>query len=200
MAAPAYSSPTGLPRNLVGALARVFGIGGTGAGIDFAAAGGIIGLASGIIGLIVGLIGIAEGVIGVIGGVLGIVTGGVLGIIAGGVLGVVARGAVGTGIILRNWSLPGSFGVFTMRAGGCDAGLLMATAPSRTMRVASAFMPGAMGRRWIEEAQIYLFEAPAEQRSQAARNYLLTAPQVIAVSWTAVLVQRIRLARGEPRS
>src|SRR5208282_3836430 len=54
MAPPAYSSPAGPSRNLVDALARVFGIGGTGAGIDFAAAGCRIRIVSGLIGLIAG--------------------------------------------------------------------------------------------------------------------------------------------------
>jgi|SRR5208282_4588582 len=201
MAPPAYSSPAGPSRNLVDALARVFGIGGTGAGIDFAAAGCLIGIVSGLIGLIVGLIGIVSGMIGVVGGVLGVIASGLLGVIAGGVLGVVAGGAVGAGAVWRDWSFRGSFSVFATRAGGRDAmpaaSRLMAKASPRIMWVASGLMPRAAGKRWLEEAQSYLFEAPREHRSRTTRNYLLTAPQVIVVSWTYVLARRIRLTRGK---
>jgi hypothetical protein len=187
MASPTYS------------LARIFGADGTGEGIDFAAAGGLIGLASGIIGLIVGLIGLASGMIGVVGGVLGIVAGGLLGIVAGGVLGIVAGGvlgAVSTSIVLRDRSIPRSFGPLIICAGDRDEGpaasSLTAGAPPRVMRVTSRLMSQATGRRWLEEAESYLFETADEHRSRAIRSYLLTAPQMIAMSWITALTRRTR--------
>ena len=112
-------SPARRPRSLVNVLAHVFGVGGTGDGIDFARVGGTLGLVSGILGLAVGILGIVSGVLGVVGGVLGVVTSGLLGIVGGGVLGVVvggAVGAVGTGIFLRDWNFRGSFSVLIRRA------------------------------------------------------------------------------------
>ena len=66
------------------------------------------------------------------------------------------------------------------------------------MRVAARLMPLAAGRRWLADADSSLFEIPPAQRGKAIRNYLLTAPTVIAVSWTGILVQRIRLTGSGP--
>jgi hypothetical protein len=174
MTPPAYSSLASPPRSPVNVLAHVFGVGGTGDGIDFARAGGTLGLVSGSIGFIGGIIAIVSGMLGVIGGALGIVSSGLLGIVAGGVFGVVLGGAVGT--IGTSISLAASG--------------LMATPSWRIMRVASGLMPRAAGSRWFEEAESFLSEAPAELRRRAIRNYLLTAPQVIVMSWIRALARR----------
>jgi hypothetical protein len=201
MTPPAYPSQARHPSSLTHAL----GVGGTGDGIDFARIGGVLGLVSGILGFIIGIVSIISGMLGVVGGALGIVTSGVLGVVAGGVLGVVVGGgvgAVGTSIFLRDWDLRGSFSALMNRAAGRDAGpaasTLTTTASWRIMRVASRLMPRAAGRRWLAEAESFLAEAPARNRRQATRNYLLTAPQVIAATWTSALTRRTRPASSEP--
>lgn len=218
IAPPAYSSLVRPPRSLASVLARLFGVGGTGDGIDFARAGAILGLVSGILGFVVGILAIVGGMLGVVGGMLGVVASGLLGIVAGGVLGVVlggAVGAVGTGIFLRDWNFRGSFSALMKRVAGRDAGLA-ASSPAapvscRVMRVTSGLMPRAAGRRWLAEAESFLFEAPAGHRRRAIRNYLLTAPLVITMGWTRALTRRTRLtgsktttgesnASGDPRS
>jgi hypothetical protein len=55
-------------------------------------------------------------------------------------------------------------------------------------------MPAAAGRRWLAEADSYLFEATPEQRAMARRNYLITAPHVIVDTWARHLARRARLA------
>ena len=184
IAPPAYSSLVRPPRSLVSVLARLFGVGGTGDGIDFARVGATFGLVSGILGFVVGILAIVSGMVGVVGGMLGVVSSGLLGIVAGGVLGVVlggAVGAVGTGIFLRDWNFRGSFSALMRRVADGDAGLAAsspaATVSWRVMRVTSGLMPRAAGRRWLAEAESFLFEAPAGHRHRAIRNYLLTAPQ-----------------------
>jgi hypothetical protein len=197
---PAYSSLVRPPRSLVSVLARLFGVGGTGDGIDFARVGATLGLVSGVLGFVVGILAIVSGMVGVVGGMLGVVSSGLLGIVAGGVLGVVlggAVGAVGTGIVLRDWNFQGSFGALMKRVAGGDAGLA-ASSPAaavswRVMRVASGLMPRAAGRRWLAEAESFLFEAPAGHRRRAIRNYLLTAPLVMAMGWIRALTRRTRL-------
>lgn len=201
MVHPAYSSLATRPRSL----AHVFGVGGTGDGIDFARIGGILGLASGILGFVVGIVLIVSGMIEVVGGLLGVITSGLLGIVAGGVLGVVLGGVVGavdTDIFLRDWNFRGSLSVVMKRAADRDAGLaasnLTATVSWRIMRVASGLMPRAAGRRWLAEAESFLFEAPGGHRRRAIHNYLLTAPPVIAMSWTRAMTRRTRLSGREP--
>ena len=54
-------------------------------------------------------------------------------------------------------------------------------------------MAPPVGRRWLAEAESFLFEATPAAQAEATRNYLLTAPQVIAVSWTTAAAQRLRL-------
>ena len=44
----------------------------------------------------------------------------------------------------------------------------------------------------------FLFEIQPAQRGKAIRNYLLTAPTAIAVSWTGTLAQRIPAHRSGP--
>jgi hypothetical protein len=202
MAPPAYSSPERPPRSLTNVLARVFDVGGSGDGIDFARVGGVLGIASGILGFVVGQIAIAIGMLGVVGGVFGVVATGVFGVVTGGVLGVVVGGAVGPAIFLRDWNFRGSFSALVRRAADPDAGPaasgLMVTPSCRMMRVASGLMPRAAGRRWLEEAENFLLEAPIGFRRRVIRNYLLTAPLVIAMSWTSALARRTRLTVGRP--
>ena len=205
MTPPAYSSLARPRRTPIGVLARVFGVDGISDGIDCARVGGLIGLVSGIVGFVGGLIAIVSGVLGVVGGILGILSSGLLGMVAGGVLGVVLGGVVGSigsGVFVRDWNFRGSFGILRQRTAGCDAGLavsgLMATALWRIMRVASGLMPPAAGRRWLAEAESFLFEAPAGIRNRAIPNYLLTAPQLIATGWTRALARRSRLTGSEP--
>jgi hypothetical protein len=53
------------------------------------------------------------------------------------------------------------------------------------MRAAARLMPSAAGRTWLEEAESFLAEAPAELRQAALRSYLLTVPQVTVITWAA---------------
>ena len=198
MISPSQSSPANSSQMLSKAL-TVEGV--TKDGIDFARIGGILGLASGILGLIVGQILIATGMLGVIGGVFGMVSTGAFGIVAGGVLGVGFGGAVGTAVFVRGWDLRWpSISIHIMHVTDRNAGpvatSVMPAASWRAMRAASGLMPRATGRRWLAEAESFLFEAPAAQRLQATRNYLVIAPQVIALSWAAVLAQRTWLTGG----
>ena len=62
----------------------------------------------------------------------------------------------------------------------------------RAMRTAAWLMPPAVRDRWLGEAESFLFEAPPGQQAEAIRNYLITAPQVIAASWAVELLRRAR--------
>ena len=64
------------------------------------------------------------------------------------------------------------------------------------MRVAAGLMPRAAAGRWLAEAESFLFEAPAVYRRSAMRSYLITAPQLIAVSWAGALARRARVTSG----
>ena len=66
------------------------------------------------------------------------------------------------------------------------------------MRLAARLMPSAAGKRWLAEADNFLFEVPLAQRRGTIRNYLFTAPLVIAVSWAGALAQRIRVTGSGP--
>jgi hypothetical protein len=57
------------------------------------------------------------------------------------------------------------------------------------MRLATWFMPPAIGRRWLAEVHSCLHEASPQQRPRIRRNYLLTTPRVIAVAWAATLTR-----------
>jgi hypothetical protein len=186
-------------------LAYLLGFGGSGDGIDFARVGGILGIVSGIVGFVVGIISIVSGMLGIVGGILGVVASGILGIVAGGILGIVVGGVVGTvgtGIFFRDWNFRKSFSDLIHRAADRDAGpaasSLTAMASWRILRAASRLMPQAAGRRWLAEAGSFLSEAPVRDRRRAARNYLFTAPQVIAATWTSALTRRTRPTGSEP--
>jgi hypothetical protein len=70
----------------------------------------------------------------------------------------------------------------------------------RAMRVAARLMPPAAGGRWLGEAESFLAEAPTELLRRAIRSYLAGAPQVIVISWAALLLRWARLAvRGAAR-
>jgi hypothetical protein len=60
----------------------------------------------------------------------------------------------------------------------------------RAMRLAARLMPPATGRRWLAEADSFLFEAPPERRAAAVRDYLATAPRVITAGWAGELARR----------
>jgi hypothetical protein len=64
----------------------------------------------------------------------------------------------------------------------------------RVMRAAARLMPPAAGRLWLGEAESFLAEAPAELARSAVRSFLVTAPQVIAIAWTAALFRWAQLA------
>jgi len=70
---------------------------------------------------------------------------------------------------------------------------LISDASWGVMRIAARLMAPPVGRRWLAEAESFLFEATPAAQAEATRNYLLTAPQVIAVSWTTAAAQRLRL-------
>ena len=112
----------------------------------------------------------------------------------------VVVGVASGGIWLRNWNLRGMFGALARRTAGRGAvpavSGLMAGAAWRAMCVASRLMPRDADSRWLAEAESFLFEAPPAQQRRALRNYLVTAPQVIAVSWAGHLARRIRAVGG----
>jgi hypothetical protein len=60
------------------------------------------------------------------------------------------------------------------------------------MRLAARLMPAASGQRWLAEAESFLFEATPEQRAEAIRDYLSTAPRMIGASWLSHLANRTR--------
>jgi hypothetical protein len=65
------------------------------------------------------------------------------------------------------------------------------------MRAAARLMPRAVGKRWLGEAESFLFEAAPGQRSAAMRSYVRTAPLVIVMAWVAALFRAgRRAARG----
>jgi hypothetical protein len=57
-------------------------------------------------------------------------------------------------------------------------------------------MPREAGRRWLEEAESFLFEVADERRQAAVHSYLLAAPQTITVMWASETYRRARLAMG----
>jgi hypothetical protein len=80
------------------------------------------------------------------------------------------------------------------RAGSCIAGLVV-------MRAAARLMPPAAGRRWLAEADSFLFEAPSVLRRSAVRSYLAGVPAVITAAWAGELARRVRAAgsrAGQP--
>jgi hypothetical protein len=52
-------------------------------------------------------------------------------------------------------------------------------------------MPRSVGKRWLGEAESFLFETEPAQRAQVIRNYLQTAPKVIVAGWAAELARRL---------
>jgi hypothetical protein len=64
------------------------------------------------------------------------------------------------------------------------------------LRLMARLMPAKTGRRWLAEADSFLFETAPHQRAAATRNYLLTAPCVIATAWTTHLSRRALAAVG----
>ena len=104
--------------------------------------------------------------------------------------------------VLKTRSFRGLFSVLMRRASGRGGrvaeGGLRSGAAWRVMRVISGLMPRAAGTRWLAEADSFLFEVPPAQRRGALRNYLLTAPQVIVVSWAGHLAQRFRVGGSSP--
>lgn len=60
------------------------------------------------------------------------------------------------------------------------------------MRLAARVMPPAARRRWLGEAESFLYEAAPELRRRAGRSYLRTAPQVITAAWAAELARGSR--------
>lgn len=123
----------------------------------------------------------------------------------GSLVGLLVDGALGLGgvfvadrISWRNRDPRGRVSVLRRRASDCGgvpvASGLMADATWRAMCLAARLMPRAAGSRWLAEAGSFLFEAPPAQQPCALRNYLVTAPQVIAASWAGCLARRIRPA------
>lgn len=88
------------------------------------------------------------------------------------------------------------------RASGRGAGLavrcLLPAVGRRSMRMASRLMAPAAGKRWLAEADSFLFETPPTQQGKAIRNYLRTAPLVIVVSWASALAHQIRVTGSGP--
>ena len=68
-----------------------------------------------------------------------------------------------------------------------------------TLRIIARLMPAAAGRRWLAEANGVLFDVPAAQRPQFTRNYLTSAPAVIATAWSEDLSRRVRIAANAGR-
>jgi hypothetical protein len=67
--------------------------------------------------------------------------------------------------------------------------------PGQAMRAAARLMPPADGQRWLGEAESFLAEeSDPELLRDAVRDYLATAPLVIAVSWARAVSRWARLA------
>ena len=159
------------------------------------------------------LVGVGGVVVGVLGplGALGVLGGFVFRVFRvfrvfgfAGVGGVVLGVGVGVGSFLaeaRGWDVRRSLSVLARRTAGSGTTLarsgLVAGAGWRVMCAAARLMPRAAGGRWLAEAESFLAEAPPAQRRPAIRCYLITAPQVITVTWVGDLARR---ARGMKRA
>ena len=110
-----------------------------------------------------------------------------------GIAGLGIVGLFGGAISGRNWNLRRWLSVLAVRTGaGPEMCGLSAGEGWRLMCAAAWLMPRVAGRRWLAEAESFLAEAPPAQRRRAVRSYLATAPQVIAMTWTADLGRRAR--------
>lgn len=65
-------------------------------------------------------------------------------------------------------------------------------AAGRAICMVSRLMPRDAGERWLGEVESFPFEAAPAQRAKAARNYLITTPQVIMTGWVAESARRAR--------
>ena len=88
------------------------------------------------------------------------------------------------------------------RAAGNDAAStgMAARAGWRAMQIVARLMPPAAGRRWLGEAESFLFEAPPRLRRDALASYVAGIPKVITLSWAAVLTRHRRPAGRGPAS
>lgn len=80
-----------------------------------------------------------------------------------------------------------------VRAGVVSAGC--SSAPLgwwRVLCVVSSVMPREAGRRWVGEAESFVFEAPGDRR--VLRGLLWSAPETAAVMWWGELSRMARLA------
>ena len=154
-----------------------------------------------------GLVGAAAAVVGADGFlVLAVAVYGVFLVGGTGLGGVVLIGVVLAGVVLglvvtRGRDVLRPFSLFARVVRGSGTVLarsgLEASEEWQVMCAAAQLMPSDAGRRWLDEAVSFLAEAPPAQQYPAISSYLVTAPQVIAVTWAGDLARR---ARGVKRT
>ena len=182
---------------LAGAVLAVFGV-------PYAVlAGAMLAGALAVFGLIGAGAAVADGGLGV---VLGVAVYCVIFVVGLGLNGVALDGVILDGVILgltvtRGWDVLRPFSVLARLVTGSGTMLarsgLEASEEWQVMCAAAQLMPRDAGRRWLDEAVSFLAEAPPAQQYPAISSYLITAPQVIAVTWAGDLARR---ARGVKRA
>lgn len=76
------------------------------------------------------------------------------------------------------------------RSGPAQAARHHPGAPGLALCLMSRLMPPTAGQRWLTEAGSCLFEIAPHRRAAVRRNFLQTAPRVIAAAWAAQLTRR----------
>jgi hypothetical protein len=122
--------------------------------------------------------------VSVVGGGVGV--GGVVAVVTGAV-GVVDRKA--RGLVRRRGG-----GRVRAGAGGGAGRSFVPLGWWRVLCVVSWVMPRGAGRRWLGEAESFVFEVAAEGRWAVLRSLMLSAPETAAVMWWGEVSRRVRLA------
>jgi hypothetical protein len=65
----------------------------------------------------------------------------------------------------------------------------------RTLLMVSRLMPGAVGRRWLAEAESLLSEIQEARRGAAVRSYLRSAPRLTVQMWAHEVLQAVARSR-----
>jgi len=157
--------------------------------------------------LIGGILAGALAVFGLVGAAAAVVGADGFLVLAVAVYGVFLVGGTGLGgvvlivVVTRGRDVLRPFSLFARVVRGSGTVLarsgLEASEEWQVMCAAAQLMPSDAGRRWLDEAVSFLAEAPPAQQYPAISSYLVTAPQVIAVTWAGDLARR---ARGVKRT
>jgi hypothetical protein len=119
--------------------------------------------------------------VGVVVGVIGVV------VVVTGAVGVVNEKA--RGLVRRRGG-----GRVRAGAGGGAGRSFVPLGWWRVLCMVSWVMPRGSGRRWLGEAESFVFEVAAEGRRAALRSLVLSAPETAAVMWWGEVSRRARLA------